>query len=127
MKQVSIPGLILHSGHITTLNSKHPAATRIAVKAGRIVRVDDADSHEPNPNTIVIDLHGRRVIPGLNDSHQHAIRGGFNYNLELHWDGCACARRLLANAQERSAAHAAGAAGNRHAGFFGLGCDCFAF
>jgi predicted amidohydrolase YtcJ len=27
------------------------------------------------------------VIPGLNDSHLHVIRGGLNYNLELRWDG----------------------------------------
>ena len=29
----------------------------------------------------------RTVIPGLNDSHLHLIRGGLNYNLELRWDG----------------------------------------
>ena len=34
-----------------------------------------------------IDLKGRRVIPGLNDSHLHVIRGGLNYNMELRWDG----------------------------------------
>jgi hypothetical protein len=27
------------------------------------------------------------VIPGLNDSHIHVIRGGLNYNMELRWDG----------------------------------------
>ena len=30
---------------------------------------------------------GRTVIPGLNDSHLHLIRGGLNYNMELRWDG----------------------------------------
>jgi predicted amidohydrolase YtcJ len=34
-----------------------------------------------------IDLQGRRVVPGLNDSHIHVIRGGLNYNMELRWDG----------------------------------------
>lgn len=29
----------------------------------------------------------RTVIPGLNDSHLHVIRGGLNYNMELRWDG----------------------------------------
>src|SRR5882762_3697066 len=29
----------------------------------------------------------RSVIPGLNDSHLHVIRGGLNYNMELRWDG----------------------------------------
>ena len=35
----------------------------------------------------MIDLGGRTVIPGLNDSHLHLIRGGLNYNMELRWDG----------------------------------------
>jgi predicted amidohydrolase YtcJ len=30
------------------------------------------------------DLPGRRVIPGLNDSPLHVIRGGLNFNLQLH-------------------------------------------
>jgi predicted amidohydrolase YtcJ len=37
--------------------------------------------------TKLIDLNKRTVIPGLNDSHLHLIRGGLNYNLELRWDG----------------------------------------
>jgi predicted amidohydrolase YtcJ len=32
-------------------------------------------------------LAGHRLIPGLNDSHTHLIRGGLNYLLELRWDG----------------------------------------
>ena len=39
------------------------------------------------PPTQVIDLGGRRAIPGLIDSHMHVIRGGLNYNMELRWDG----------------------------------------
>ena len=49
-------------------------------------------------NTETIDLGGRTVIPGLNDSHMHPIRGGLNYNMELRWDGVpslADALRLL--------------------------------
>ena len=37
--------------------------------------------------TRVIDLHKKTVIPGLNDSHIHLIRGGLNFNMELRWDG----------------------------------------
>src|SRR5439155_21321702 len=69
--------LILHNGKITTLDPKHPEATRLAVKDGRIVGIDDADL-QPGPNTVVIDLNDRRVIPGLNDSHLHVIRGELN-------------------------------------------------
>src|SRR2546423_15162586 len=73
--------LILHNGRITTLDPEHPEATNLAVKDGRIVGVDDAEEYERGPNIKVIDLKGRRVIPGLNDSHLHVIRGGLDYTL----------------------------------------------
>ena len=38
-------------------------------------------------STQVIDLKGKRVVPGFNDSHLHLIRGGLNYLMELRWDG----------------------------------------
>jgi predicted amidohydrolase YtcJ len=79
--------LILHNGRITTLDPKHAGANSLAVKDGRIVGVDVAERWQRGPETKVIDLAGRRVIPGLNDSHLHVIRGGLNYNLELRWDG----------------------------------------
>jgi predicted amidohydrolase YtcJ len=44
--------------------------------------------------TRVIDLKGRRVLPGLIDNHLHIIRGGLNFNMELRWDGV----RTLADA-----------------------------
>src|SRR6478672_11369371 len=87
MNLKSAPDLILHNGKITTLDPKHPQATNVAFKDGRIIGVDDAESYERGPNTKLIDLKGRRVIPGLNDSHLHVIRGGLNYNMELRWDG----------------------------------------
>ena len=79
--------VILHNGRITTLEPNHPEASNVALNDGRIVGVDDAEAYERGPNTKVIDLKGRRVIPGLNDSHLHVIRGGLNYNMELRWDG----------------------------------------
>src|SRR5690349_12948753 len=79
--------LIMHNGRISTLDPKYPEASNLAIKDGRIVGVDDAESYERGPDTLVIDLNGRRVVPGLNDSHLHVIRGGLNYNMELRWDG----------------------------------------
>lgn len=83
----TIPDLILHNGPITTLDPDYPEADNLAIKDGLIVGVDEAEEYRPGPNTKVIDLKGRRVIPGLNDSHLHLIRGGLNYNMELRWDG----------------------------------------
>jgi predicted amidohydrolase YtcJ len=40
-----------------------------------------------NSATRLINLEGKTVIPGLNDSHIHLIRGGLNFNMELRWDG----------------------------------------
>ena len=34
------------------------------------------------PDTRVIDVHGRTVVPGLNDSHVYVVRAGLNYNME---------------------------------------------
>jgi predicted amidohydrolase YtcJ len=95
-----VPDLILHNGHITTLDPKYPEARNLAIKDGRIIGVDDAEEYQRGPETKVIDLQGRRVIPGLNDSHLHVIRGGLNYNMELRWDGVpslADALRMLRN------------------------------
>ena len=82
MNTKASPDLILHNGRITTLDPTCPEATNLAVKDGRIVGVNDAEEYQPGPNTKVIDLNGRRVIPGLNGSHLHVIRGGLNYNME---------------------------------------------
>jgi hypothetical protein len=97
--------LILQNGEITTLDPKHPEATNLAVKDGRIIGVDDAEEYAQGPNTKVIDLKGRRVVPGLNDSHLHVIRGGLNYNMELRWDGVpslADALQMLKEQAERT-------------------------
>ena len=39
------------------------------------------------PATRIIDLKGRRALPGLIDNHLHIIRGGLSFNMELRWDG----------------------------------------
>jgi predicted amidohydrolase YtcJ len=87
MNPNTYPDLIIQNGRITTLDRKHPEATGLAVKDGRIVGVDDPRECKPGPNTKVINVNGRRIIPGLNDSHLHVIRGGLNFNMELRWDG----------------------------------------
>src|SRR5262245_43211891 len=87
MDAKTVPDIILHNGGITTLDANYPEATNLAIKDGRIMAVDEAEEYQPGPATKVIDLQGRRVVPGLNDSHLHVIRGGLNYNMELRWDG----------------------------------------
>ena len=80
--------LILRNGKVTTLDRAKPAATALAIKDGLIQAVGgeaEVMAHSGG-ETPVIDLGGRRVIPGLNDSHTHLIRGGLNFNMELRWE-----------------------------------------
>jgi predicted amidohydrolase YtcJ len=79
---------IYFNGKIAT-NAKPYFVEALAVSDGKIVAVGaTADLRREHPEaTEFIDLGGHTVIPGLNDSHLHVIRGGLHYNLELRWDG----------------------------------------
>lgn len=81
--------LVLYNGRITTLDPAYPEASNVAIGGGRILAVDEGEDYADitTPETKRIDLRGRRVIPGLNDSHLHVIRAGLYFNLELRWDG----------------------------------------
>ena len=105
MKTAQHADLILHNGRIATLDPRIPEANTISIKDGRILAVNDAAEYRSGPATKVIDLQGRRVVPGLNDSHLHVIRGGLNYNMELRWDGVpslADALRMLKEQAQRT-------------------------
>src|SRR6266699_4768364 len=102
----TIADVILLNGKITTLDRQNPQAQAIAVRGRRFMAVGgQADIMRlAGPTTRRIDLKGRRVIPGLIDSHMHIIRGGLNYNMELRWDGVrslADAMRMLKRSEER--------------------------
>ncbi|WP_266157070.1 amidohydrolase [Dyella silvatica] len=84
-----MPELILHRGQFATLDRGQPHASAVAIAGGRFIAVgNDTDIMAlAGADTRVVDLKGRRVLPGLIDNHLHIIRGGLNYNLELRWDG----------------------------------------
>ena len=88
-EDTTMADLIIFNARVTTLDAPPRAASAIAVADGRIMAVgSDAEVRAlATPATRSIDAGGRRLIPGLNDSHTHLIRGGLNYNLELRWDG----------------------------------------
>ncbi|CDZ73210.1 Putative TIM-barrel fold metal-dependent hydrolase [Neorhizobium galegae bv. orientalis] len=92
------PDLILHNGRFTTLDRTNPNATAVAIKDGTFLEVGtDAEIMAlAGPDTRIVDLKGKRVLPGLIDNHTHVVRGGLNYNMELRWDGV----RSLADAMD---------------------------
>ncbi|MDX2131586.1 MAG: amidohydrolase [Planctomycetota bacterium] len=97
------PDLIIHNARITTLNRAQPSARALAVRSGTIVAVgSDADILRSSaPSTLVINAQNRRLIPGLNDTHTHTVRGGLNYALELRWDGVTSLKQGLQMLREQ--------------------------
>jgi len=72
------PSLILLNGKIWTENPRQPEAEALAIEGRYILAVGSADAVRKlaGPETRIIDLHGRRVVPGFNDSHVHFFDGG---------------------------------------------------
>ena len=80
---------ILVNGKIVTLDPVMPVAEAIAIRDGRIMAVGLSDmiTAMTDGRTRVLNLGGRTVIPGLIDSHIHAIRAGLTFTTEVHWIG----------------------------------------
>ena len=97
--------LVVRNAKIHTGDPGRPKAESIAIRDGVIMVVGDDQDVAPHvgPATKVVDALGRRMIPGLNDSHLHVIRGGLNYVLELRWDGVPTLRQGLAMLREQAA------------------------
>lgn len=80
--------LIIVNAEVTTLDRANPVARAVAIRDGKFLAVgSEAEIRAAAPDADVIDAGGRRLVPGLIDSHIHVIRGGLNYNMELRWDG----------------------------------------
>ncbi len=99
--------LIITNARIATMDLRKPSASAVAIKDGLflVVGSDDEAMAFRGAGTQVIDAGRRTVIPGLNDSHIHVIRGGLNYNMELRWDGVsslADALRMLREQVQRT-------------------------
>jgi predicted amidohydrolase YtcJ len=70
--------LVLVNGKIWTVDDKRPEVEAVAVLGIRIAAVGSTQEIRKwvGANTRVIDLQGRRVTPGFNDSHVHFLDGG---------------------------------------------------
>jgi predicted amidohydrolase YtcJ len=68
-----MPDMLLYNGKLATQDSNYPDATALALRDGRILAVgnDDEIRSLARSYTQSIDLGGRRVLPGLTDSHFH--------------------------------------------------------
>ena len=77
--EVSAPAdTVLQRGFVYTVDPRNSVQQAIAIRGGRIVYVGTNQGVQPyiGQQTNVIDLHGKMVMPGLVDAHNHAIAGG---------------------------------------------------
>jgi len=70
--------LILLNGKVWTVDPKQPEAEAVACIGNRIVAVGTTGAIKAwaGERTRVIDLAGKRVVPGFNDAHVHFCSGG---------------------------------------------------
>ena len=98
------PDTVLLNGKIVTLDARSTIAEALAVRDGKLAAVGTSAAMRAlaGPATRVVDLGGRTVIPGLIDSHMHAIRAALFYATEVNWIGT----HSIAEAMERIRAKA---------------------
>ncbi len=98
------PDLIIINGKVALPGVQTNFAQALASKGGKITKVGPNDEilQSKGDLTVVIDVKGKTVIPGLNDSHSHNIRGGRFYNSELRWDGVKSLKRALQMLKEQA-------------------------
>jgi predicted amidohydrolase YtcJ len=91
------PETIILNGKVVVYDAA--PAEAVAVRNGLIAAIGNSAEirNLAGPATRVIDVGGRTVIPGLIDSHIHAIRAGLTFDTEVHWIGV----RSLADALDR--------------------------
>src|SRR5437868_3686692 len=72
--------LVLRGGKVITVDHDWRVAQAVAVRGGRFIAIgDDATvAHYVGPNTQVIELAGKTVVPGLIDSHLHQLFAALN-------------------------------------------------
>ena len=98
--------MIIYNGKIATMAKPGEFKQAIAMQNGLIIATGNSASifkRYKGTATKLINAGGKTVIPGLNDSHMHAIREGLNFNMELRWDGVKTLKRAMEMLKEQAA------------------------
>ena len=72
--------LIIHNGKIVTVDKDFSITEAVAVKDGKFLRVGTEQwvLESAGPDTNIVDLNGKTVLPGFNDTHSHMTTMGVN-------------------------------------------------
>jgi len=81
--------IVLLNGKIVTVDEQFSIRQGLALREDKILAVGTTAEMRKlaGPNSRIIDLQWRTVIPGLIDSHIHAIRAGQTFATEVNWVG----------------------------------------
>jgi predicted amidohydrolase YtcJ len=74
--------LVLHNGRVAVVDEAFTVHSAIAIDDGRVVAVGGEEITRRYQGTRVVDLRGRLVVPGFNDTHIH-LSGQPNHQLDL--------------------------------------------
>ncbi|MBI3078210.1 MAG: amidohydrolase family protein [Deltaproteobacteria bacterium] len=82
------PEIVLVNGKVVTVDDRFSIREAVAIRDGKFLAVGTSAEIRAlaGPNTRVIDLKGRTVLPGLIDSHIHFLRSGFRWKWEVRVD-----------------------------------------
>ena len=83
------PDLVLLDGKVVTVDAQASLHEALAIRDGKILALGSTAAMRrlAGPNTRVVELGGRTVIPGLIDSHMHAVRAALSFSTEVNWIG----------------------------------------
>jgi predicted amidohydrolase YtcJ len=92
---------VLVNGKVVTVDDRFSIAQALAIRGGRIVKAGTTGEIEAlkGPQTRIIELAGRTVIPGLIDNHAHWVRAAEHD--ELRFDGVTSRQQALKMLAER--------------------------
>ena len=104
----SVPDRVLVNGKVLTVDADFSIAQAVAISGERILAVGTSETIRAlaGPDTVITDLDGRTVIPGLIDNHVHYLRGVTTWPLEARLDAVssrAAALELIAAKARASA------------------------
>ena len=96
--------LILQNANIVTVDENDSVYTSIAIAGQRVLAIgsDDEIAKYREPDTLVLDLEGRTVTPGLVDSHNHTCEYGFSeMQLDLRYPGVKSIQDIVDKVREK--------------------------
>ncbi len=96
--------LILTGGRLFTADAKGSWATCVAIRKGRVLVVGTSDDIASfrGPETEVVDLGGRTVLPAFNDVHNHILLAGQSALYEMQFPSSASAEEVCAHVRSQA-------------------------